>query len=122
MTFLQNVIGVTLAQRAKRIDVRSCIIIAARDLMAPTPRLGGSLVTQTSIVDCRSPAQIAQAILKVNKIPEMRHAGLDALWRLYYAPEHSMARTRWTARSYIMCESPKSVSMTITAANICSFS
>ena len=48
---------------------------------------------QKSIVDARSPAQIAKAIVKVNKAPELRRAGLGALWKLYYAPEHSLART-----------------------------
>jgi hypothetical protein len=48
---------------------------------------------QKSVVDARSPAQIAEAIVKVNKAPELRRAGLGALWKLYYAPEHSLART-----------------------------
>jgi hypothetical protein len=48
---------------------------------------------QTSIVDSCSPAQIAQAIVKVNKTLTLRYAGLDALWKLYYAPEHRLART-----------------------------
>jgi hypothetical protein len=45
-----------------------------------------------TIVDSRSPAQIAEAILKVNQTPELRRAGLDALWKLYYAPEHTLTR------------------------------
>ena len=45
-----------------------------------------------TIVDSRSPAQIAKAILKVNRTPELRRAGLDALWKLYYAPEHTLTR------------------------------
>jgi hypothetical protein len=45
------------------------------------------------IVDASSPAQIAMAIIKVNQSPELRNAGLDALWKLYYAPEHSLARS-----------------------------
>jgi hypothetical protein len=49
---------------------------------------------QKSIVDACSPAQIARAIAKVNKNPELRRAGLNALWKLYYATEHSLARTQ----------------------------
>jgi hypothetical protein len=48
--------------------------------------------TQRSTIDSHSPAQIAKAIVKVNKTPELRHAGLSALWKLYHAPEHSLAR------------------------------
>jgi hypothetical protein len=51
--------------------------------------------TQKSIADSCSPAQIARAIVNVNKTPELRRAGLNALWRLYYAPEHSLARTEF---------------------------
>jgi hypothetical protein len=48
--------------------------------------------TQRFTIDSCSPAQIAKAIVKVNKTPELRRAGLRALWMLYYAPEHSLAR------------------------------
>ena len=48
--------------------------------------------TQRFTIDSCSPAQIAKAIVKVNKTPELRRAGLRALWKLYYAPEHSLAR------------------------------
>jgi hypothetical protein len=48
--------------------------------------------TQQSTVDSRSPDQIAKAIVKVNKTPELRRAGLRALWKLYCAPQHSVAR------------------------------
>jgi hypothetical protein len=48
--------------------------------------------TQRPTVDTCSPSQIANAIVKVNNIPELRRAGLSALWKLYYAPEHSLAR------------------------------
>jgi hypothetical protein len=48
--------------------------------------------TQRSTIDSHSPAQIAKAILKVNQTPELRRAGLSALWRLYHAPEHSLGR------------------------------
>jgi hypothetical protein len=48
--------------------------------------------TQRSTIDSHSPAQIAKAIVKVNETPELRRAGLSALWRLYHAPEHSLAR------------------------------
>jgi hypothetical protein len=50
---------------------------------------------QKSIVEARSPAQIAKAIVKVNKTPELRRAGLGALWGLYYAPQNSLARTEF---------------------------
>ena len=48
--------------------------------------------TQRSTVDSHSPAQIAEAIVKVNNTPDLRRAGLSALWKLYYAPKHSLAR------------------------------
>ena len=48
--------------------------------------------TQQSTVDSRSLGQIAKAIVKVNKSPELRRAGLRALWKLYCAPQHSVAR------------------------------
>jgi hypothetical protein len=48
--------------------------------------------TQRSTIDSRPPAQIAKAIVKVNETTELRRAGLGALWKLYYAPEHSLAR------------------------------
>jgi hypothetical protein len=47
---------------------------------------------QQRIVDASSPAQIAKAIVKVNRTLEQRHVGLDALWKLYYAPQHTMSR------------------------------
>jgi tellurite resistance protein TerB len=43
-------------------------------------------------VDSRSPEQIARAIVKVNESPEMRQAGLDVLWKLYYASLHTLTR------------------------------
>jgi hypothetical protein len=48
--------------------------------------------TQRFTIDSCSPAQIAKAIVKVNNTPELRRAGLRALWKLYFAPEHSLAR------------------------------
>jgi hypothetical protein len=63
-----------------------------RHLIATASRPGEGMGTQQSTVDSRLPAQIAKAIVKVNKTPELRRAGLRALWRLYYAPEHSLAR------------------------------
>jgi hypothetical protein len=45
-----------------------------------------------NIVDLCSPARIAEAIVKVNQVPELRHAGLGVLWKLYYAAEHSLTR------------------------------
>jgi hypothetical protein len=51
------------------------------------------MAMQQPIVDVSSPAQIAKAILKVNKTPELRRAGLDVLWKLYYAPKHSLTRS-----------------------------
>jgi hypothetical protein len=50
---------------------------------------------QKSIVEARSPAQIAKAIVKVNKTPELRRAGLGALWGLYYAPKNSLSRAEF---------------------------
>jgi hypothetical protein len=64
-------------------------------LIAPTPRLGGGMGTQRSTLDSCSPAQIARAIVKVNKTPELRRAGLSAMWKLYYSPQHSLARAEF---------------------------
>jgi hypothetical protein len=61
----------------------------------------GAMRMQKSIVDARSPAQIAKAIVKVNKAPELRRAGLGALWKLYYAPEHSLARNSKKSSAYL---------------------
>jgi hypothetical protein len=47
---------------------------------------------QSVAVDSRSPGQIAKAIVKVSKTPELQRAGLRALWKLYCAPQHSVAR------------------------------
>jgi hypothetical protein len=51
------------------------------------------MTTQQPLFDASSPAQIAKAIVKVNKSVELRSAGLDALWKLYYAPAHSLTRS-----------------------------
>jgi hypothetical protein len=45
----------------------------------------------TSIIDNSSAAAIKAAIRKVNQTPELRdRAGMEALWRLFKAPNHSM--------------------------------
>jgi hypothetical protein len=31
----------------------------------------------------------------VNQNPELRQAGLDALWKLYYAPQHTLTRAEF---------------------------
>jgi hypothetical protein len=41
-------------------------------------------------VDASSPAQIAKAIVKVNKTFGLHRAGMDVLWKLYYAPNHTL--------------------------------
>src|SRR3984893_15072760 len=48
--------------------------------------------TQQTIVDASSPDQIAKAIVTVNQALGLRQIGLDALWKLYYAPDHTMTR------------------------------
>jgi hypothetical protein len=48
--------------------------------------------THEIIIDASSPAQIAKAIVTVNQTLGLRHIGLDALWKLYYAPDHTMTR------------------------------
>jgi hypothetical protein len=48
--------------------------------------------THAIIVDASSPDQIAKAIVTVNQTLGLRHIGLDALWKLYYAPNHTMTR------------------------------
>jgi hypothetical protein len=48
--------------------------------------------TRQTTVDASSPAQIAKAIVKVNQALGLRHIGLDTLWKLYYAPNHTLMR------------------------------
>jgi hypothetical protein len=45
-----------------------------------------------NVVDLSSPARIAKAIVKVNRMPELRRAGLDVLWKLYYAAGNTLPR------------------------------
>jgi hypothetical protein len=54
--------------------------------------------THEIIVDASSPAQIAKAIVTVNQTLGLRHIGLDALWKLYYAPNHTMTRAELEIR------------------------
>jgi hypothetical protein len=51
--------------------------------------------THEIIIDASSPAQIAKAIVTVNQTLGLRHIGLDALWKLYYAPDHTMTRAEF---------------------------
>jgi hypothetical protein len=46
--------------------------------------------THPTIVDASSPAQIARAIVKVNKTFGLHRAGMDVLWKLYYAANHTL--------------------------------
>jgi hypothetical protein len=48
--------------------------------------------TRQTTVDASSPAQIAKAIVKVNQAVGLRHIGLDTLWKLYYASNHTLMR------------------------------
>jgi hypothetical protein len=48
--------------------------------------------THQTIVDSSSPAQIAKAIVKVNQTTGLRRTGIDVLWKLYYAPNHTLTR------------------------------
>jgi hypothetical protein len=48
--------------------------------------------THPTIVDASSSAQIAKAIVKANEALGLGHAGLTVLWKLYYAPDHTMTR------------------------------
>jgi|SRR5580700_8843030 hypothetical protein len=50
------------------------------------------MAIQESAVETSSPAQIARAIVKVNKAPGPTRAGLDVLWKLYYATNHTLTR------------------------------
>jgi hypothetical protein len=45
-----------------------------------------------NIIDSSSPAEIAGSIVRVNKALDLRHPGLNALWKLYYAPRHTLLR------------------------------
>jgi hypothetical protein len=53
---------------------------------------GPAMGSAQNIVDLSSPAHIAKAIVKANQSSELRQAGLNALWRLYYAPGHRLSR------------------------------
>ena len=48
--------------------------------------------THPTIVDASSPAQIAKAIVKVNQTTGLRRTGIDVLWKLYYARNHTLTR------------------------------
>ena len=49
---------------------------------------------ETTIVDTSDPQSIARAIRKVNVTPGLRiQPGIDALWALYEAPDHTMTRS-----------------------------
>jgi hypothetical protein len=45
-----------------------------------------------SIVDSSSPAEIAKAIVKVNKTFGLHRTGMNVLWKLYYVPDHTVTR------------------------------
>jgi hypothetical protein len=49
---------------------------------------------QQSVVDASSTIDLAKAIVEVNRSPELRQAGLAALWCLYYAPNHTSTRVK----------------------------
>ena len=49
---------------------------------------------QQSVIDASSTIEIAKAIVEVNRSPDLRQAGLAALWALYYAPKHTLPRVR----------------------------
>jgi hypothetical protein len=70
-----------------------CFKEAPKKPIAVVGKAGGQAMgTHVIIVDASSPAQIAKAILTVNQTLGLRHIGLDALWKLYYAPDHTMTR------------------------------
>ncbi|WP_202620598.1 hypothetical protein [Methylocystis heyeri] len=49
---------------------------------------------ETTIVDTSAPDLIVKAIKRVNSTPGLRiQPGIEALWALYQAPEHSMLRS-----------------------------
>jgi hypothetical protein len=50
--------------------------------------------TQQSVIDISSTIEIANAIVEVNRSPDLRQAGLAALWCLYYAPQHTLTRVK----------------------------
>jgi hypothetical protein len=52
------------------------------------------MAAQQSIIDASSTIDLAKAIVEVNRSPELRQAGLAALWALYYAPRHTLPRVR----------------------------
>jgi hypothetical protein len=41
-------------------------------------------------IDLIPPAEIARAIVKVNKTFGLHRAGMDVLWKLYYAANHTL--------------------------------
>jgi hypothetical protein len=47
---------------------------------------------QQRIIDASSTIDLAKAIVAVNRSPELRQAGLAALWALYYASRHTLPR------------------------------
>src|ERR1700724_1744276 len=56
-------------------------------------RMGGKTVAaRQTTIDLRSPAHIAEAIVKVNKTFGLHRTGMNVLWKLYYAPNHALTR------------------------------
>ena len=47
---------------------------------------------QQNVIDVSLTIEIAKAIVVVNQNSDLRQAGLAAMWRLYYAPKHTLAR------------------------------
>jgi hypothetical protein len=53
---------------------------------------GQTVATRQTTVDLRSPAHIAEAVVKVNKTFGLHRTGMNVLWKLYYAPNHTLGR------------------------------
>jgi hypothetical protein len=51
------------------------------------------MATHQTTVDASSPDQIAKAIVRANQSPGPHiRTGLNAMWKLYYAPNHTLMR------------------------------
>jgi hypothetical protein len=52
----------------------------------------GAMAMQEPLVETSSPVQIARAIVTANKTHGLGRSGIDVLWKLYYATDHTLSR------------------------------
>jgi hypothetical protein len=51
-----------------------------------------AMAMREPLVETSAPARIAKAIVTANKTHGPSHCGIDVLWKLYYATNHTLSR------------------------------